>query len=409
MQRCWTLQEGYLARTCVLQLAAGTVEIASLDPRHYDDYSRLVPLVDVPPILHLAARIYQRLRGWCGRPRKITTRNPLVCAVDTIHAAFIAILAIVFNLLTWPLGVLKLRRGGPRSAWLVSPDYHEEEVRRKDLNQYRRVCNAVCTEVRMSLDQLFSISDDSSHQSRFLRAWKAMLSRSTTEPQDIHAIIANLTGFSSREVLANTDTQARMRDILYMIDNIPLDILYIDGRKFASNQDSADRWMPIWPCDSALSSESHLRFKDQGFLIDLAGRDLLYAISGSDLPAPTFELLAWRPSVSGELNDTEKWTEVIEISCFGISSADESKWTAEQKGRRHYLLLEGNYDIGAQGRVERGALLQSIEQVRGEHIMRYSCTVGVRKRLSNVNIEDSIVDLYMTRADVNDCVYLEKG
>lgn len=142
------------------------------------------------------------------------------------------LLSLVINLIMWPILSLANRYYDPnyyvsyqKTSILVSD--HPERF------EYLQICNTLCKEVRGSLDQLATLSGDRSHEKRFIEHGN-LLSRSTTKSEDIHAIVANLTGFSAREVLEYENSGEHMRSLFQMFSTLPLDILYIDGVKFRS-------------------------------------------------------------------------------------------------------------------------------------------------------------------------------
>lgn len=277
----------------------------------------------------------------------------------------------------------------------------------KTSGEHLNICRSICNEIRSSLDQVASLSGDRSHGKRFLRAWKALLSRSTTKPEDLHAILANLTGFSAREVMAYESVEERMRSMLYMFDELPLDLLYLDGTKYQPEREVADNWMPVWPCDRALISNSSMHFASDGYLLQLSPDDQLFGIGGGQICSTHFEVLAWSPILKGDATASSGWIEILEVFCHGVESSGGT-WASEQGGKRHHLLLERTQDakIGPRS-IERGALLHTVRRDGDKHLLRYNCSVSIRRRFEEV--EMGAKSHYLKTVDRSEDLYLQRG
>lgn len=122
MSRAWTLQEGALARECVLQLHDCAVELRDLGAQAYiqlalwpsetrwpvkfntvGDLYLSQSRIGWSPWLYPSLSIYTFPRRCFCCPVAISQRNPLARIIDGIHAGAIGIVAIFTNLLIWPI------------------------------------------------------------------------------------------------------------------------------------------------------------------------------------------------------------------------------------------------------------------------------------------------------------------
>jgi hypothetical protein len=404
MSRAWTLQEGYLARDCVLQLSDASVEIGHLDPWVYKRSANLQPYAGLSPWFFWCCDFYSGIRSFFCRPYRVTQRNILLRALDGAHAGIVIALSLLVNMLIWPLlmwngefdyEVQIKQRGGVRSTI-------------DSLDEYDSICNSVCNEVRGAVDQLSAFSSDSSHEQRFQRAWKALLSRSTTKTEDLHAILANLTGFSPKEILQHENVGERMRNILYMFTKLPLDILYIEGEKYSSRSDSADQWMPIWPCDRALTSRSAMISNVDGYFMSMRTTDQLYAIEGEVINSCKFEALEWNAPPAEDETDSAAWVEILDVTCLGADEESITNLAAKKEDRKHYLLIERTEGATSTPRsIERGALLHSVRKDGNKLYLQYICSVRIHRRFQEITSTTS--GRFMRKPESTDEVYLQRG
>lgn len=195
-----------------------------------------------------------------------------------------------------------------------------------------------------------------------------------------------------------------------MFDELPMDLLYLQGPKYRADVPSADVWMPIWPCDRALTSRSLLVFRSDGYMLKLSIDDQVYGIQECTIQTPKFELRTWNDTrddvLSMELPSST--IEVMEVCCHGTDDADEHAWSMEQQGRTHFLLIEGKAGKSPlQDTVERGALLHSTRQDGNKQFLQYICAVSLRRKL--VAPGPASPAAYLTNSDINDDMYLERG
>jgi len=89
--------------------------------------------------------------------------------------------------------------------------------------------------IKDSLDSPKFKSNASSKESRLMRTWNALLERSTTKPEDLYTVLANLIGFNAGYLVQSKDTRERMKAILFSLDQLPIDLLYIDAPKYRAD------------------------------------------------------------------------------------------------------------------------------------------------------------------------------
>lgn len=100
---------------------------------------------------------------------------------------------------------------------------------------------------------------------RFYTIWNNLVSRSTSKPEDVHGILANLLDLSATEVLA-LPLEDRMKAIIGAQETISPMMLYGNGRKI---KDPANRWVPAFPSFTYLSSSYGLmKPVSGGYLLD---------------------------------------------------------------------------------------------------------------------------------------------
>ncbi len=109
MSRAWTLQEGFLARDCVLQLRDGTVEIRYLDSQAYVRTVMSPLYVGISPWLYPSVSIYTKIRYLFFRPSYVTESNLILRVIDSTHAIIFYILfafCIVLPVSQWGISTL---------------------------------------------------------------------------------------------------------------------------------------------------------------------------------------------------------------------------------------------------------------------------------------------------------------
>ena len=212
MGRSWTLQEGAIGRATYFQCADGAVTLER--PRSYFVQQSL-------PLLVILG-----IRGVCSIIRHRATK---------INVSEIAI-------------------GQTKGHGRV-----ENFSLKVLLNALRRGRDAR-VEPNMSMTGLVpeGIQLDS-----FVNVWKELTERSTTKPEDMFAIFANLLDYNAGQIIKLPQND-RMRAILWSSDKIPFSLLYNKGLRVDGSGSHRDRWVPIVPKGSKLTKNPSLKFAEDG-------------------------------------------------------------------------------------------------------------------------------------------------
>ena len=97
----------------------------------------------------------------------------------------------------------------------------------------------------------------------FVNVWNELTGRSTTKPEDMFAIFANLLDFNAGQIIKLPQDE-RMRAILWSSDKIPFSLLYNKGLRVNDGESHRDRWVPIVPKGSKLTKNPSLKFAEDG-------------------------------------------------------------------------------------------------------------------------------------------------
>ena len=97
----------------------------------------------------------------------------------------------------------------------------------------------------------------------FVGIWNELNHRSTTKPEDMFAIFANLLDFNAGQII-NLPENKRMQAILWSSGNIPFSLLFNTGPRFNDGESYRDRWVPAVPKGSKLTQNPSLKFAEDG-------------------------------------------------------------------------------------------------------------------------------------------------
>ena len=97
----------------------------------------------------------------------------------------------------------------------------------------------------------------------FVGVWNELIHRSTTKPEDMFAIFANLLDFNAGQII-NLPQKERMKAILWSSGKIPFSLLFNTGPKFHDGEGHRDRWVPAVPRGSKLTKSPSLQFAEDG-------------------------------------------------------------------------------------------------------------------------------------------------
>ena len=112
---------------------------------------------------------------------------------------------------------------------------------------------------------------------RFILVWNEIGRRTTTQPNDIHAIIANLAGINWAQLMKIDNSTDRIKAILYLFDELPLELLYTPCFRPRQNEDCADRWIPNAPGSQPLLKHyPSMKYTARGFEVksQVEGQDV---------------------------------------------------------------------------------------------------------------------------------------
>lgn len=98
-------------------------------------------------------------------------------------------------------------------------------------------------------------------RAEFRRTWNDIGKRSTTKPEDIHIILANLTDFSAAQIMALKSPVERTKGLLHCQRSFPIDVLYNEAPRPEAGGDHHSRPHPL--IEHAL-----VRCTDKGLLFD---------------------------------------------------------------------------------------------------------------------------------------------
>lgn len=87
-------------------------------------------------------------------------------------------------------------------------------------------------------------SFDEANSVRFITAWNALASRTTSEPADVAGILTSLLHMSAGEVLELKDKDLRMKALLKSQERLPMSLLFAPWLK------NSREWVPQFPVAS---------------------------------------------------------------------------------------------------------------------------------------------------------------
>ena len=97
----------------------------------------------------------------------------------------------------------------------------------------------------------------------FVGFWNELAHRSTTKPEDMFAIFANLLDFNAGQII-NLPQVERMKAILWSCRKIPFSLLFNAGPRINDGESQRDRWVPAAPKGSKLTMSPSLKFAEDG-------------------------------------------------------------------------------------------------------------------------------------------------
>ncbi|KAF6824202.1 het domain protein [Colletotrichum plurivorum] len=347
--RCWTFQEGMLAKRCLVQFKDCSLAI-SPEPR-------LQPL---PPI---------RASHVLGK------RNP-----SLLSQIFSRLGLKMFGTDPWePLW----SSGGPLPQNILIYQLQEACYKQAQTN----------TDWLTIRDNGMKLHGDQ-RTWHFISMWHTIAKRSSTKMDDIHVILANLTDFKASQIQAIPNLQDRTKVMLQSMDRFPVHIMYSRADRPLAGKDHPDRWIPAIPGPEQLDTiEMGIKAEaigDSGSLILISHDAKIELFSGIICLVESKGMTAQEMFVTLPLNrDGSGMLQKFRLDC-DIPPEDELVRDASQKC---VLLLRRYYPDRAQpgGR----------EFVRGA---RFLVT-----RFVDTNHEGANVQLVVSRFDCPISGYLHYG
>lgn len=226
--RCWTLQEGALAQKCFFQ---------------FRDAARHLVFPEKNYLRSILALSWRALK------------NPwwfIICICEYI--------SLIRNW-SWQLYLRNpVPSGFQTMAQYVQRSFHVLASTRFDFNISFEI-------MRFSGFNSRSFSGPkgfSSLRHRFERAWNMLGQRTTTYAEDLHVIIANLSGFSVSQIMEIATPVERTKTILQRISGFNVGLMCNSYSRPNAAEDCADRWIPSFPAPDQLDGDVTLVFGERG-------------------------------------------------------------------------------------------------------------------------------------------------
>ena len=126
----------------------------------------------------------------------------------------------------------------------------------------------------------------------FVTIWNELIKRSTTKPEDMFAILANLLDFNAGQII-KLPRDERMKAILWSSSTIPFSLLYNTGPRLVGSKSHRDKWVPTAPKGSKLTKSPSMKFAADGRTFCLTTKKsetqpLALIVQGDSLPLEPF-------------------------------------------------------------------------------------------------------------------------
>ena len=105
----------------------------------------------------------------------------------------------------------------------------------------------------------------------FVSIWNELSQRSTTRPEDMFAIFANLLDFNAGQIIRRSRDE-RMKAILWSSSTIPFSLLYNCGPRFEDEENHRDKWVPTEPKGSRLTNSPSMKWASDGHSLYLTSK-----------------------------------------------------------------------------------------------------------------------------------------
>ncbi|KZM27301.1 uncharacterized protein EKO05_0007618 [Ascochyta rabiei] len=237
MTRSWTLQEGVLARECVFQF-----KDRAIDPVH----------------------------EWCLhgiRPSR-ATKAFAVSFPSPADEEHWAVYKELYNFLWDTLHQdwkSKYRRDPPAPARGLRQSHAAGRIHTLP------AVHGLSKRSQNGLDEKdhFTMHLREEHRTKQLvDTWNELAHRSTTMPEDLHVIIANLLDFNADRIMDIPTREERMRAMILSFQSLPVSLFWNTGPKWRDGGNNL--WMPVEPSKSELSVTPVMELSDGWLHLDLA-------------------------------------------------------------------------------------------------------------------------------------------
>jgi Heterokaryon incompatibility protein (HET) len=399
MSRAWTLQEGVIGSDCIFQLQDCTLRLRQLSSSGFPNYQTLS---ETDSLIPWASWI----KPFVPHHLLIRGRKPADHYIFHLNLAITIILNSIFSL-RYTISVLC---SGEYPGEMSFVELGHQQRYSKSATSLG-VCRSLGKHIISSLDSnILNSAVIENQEQHFISTWNRLLGRSTTKPEDLHIIIANLTGFSASNIHDISDSGDRMKSILFALDRLPLDILFVNGPKhFGSG--NPDGWVPLAPCDQPLHGSSTMCKSSKGYLLQfnqgvesshervtpVQDTSMYYLSSSSDCSVKRFKLHNSNSLLSDRPLPESK---SVIVECLTASDGFVNI-TAEH----HCIIIETPLERKSSGSVCRGALLKISRPPIGEMFLQYQCAV----RLFAGNASEDIPAYHLNEVSFKMNLWLESS
>ncbi|CRK41211.1 hypothetical protein BN1708_008477 [Verticillium longisporum] len=238
--RCWTLQEGVLARNCLFQFK-DTVLPITVEDRFEQDMKMFAH--DKPFWYGPVIGVYwfgERL-GWTT----IAAGNRWIDGPPINHAT--------------------VANGG-----LFYGTEPAENITKDLIYRALRLATGSVSAQRRPLERFRHNAAPPSPEVKYLRLldiWNLLGRRHTTKAEDLPDIIANLTDVRASRLRDFDESVDRIKVILNCMDTFPAEIMYKDYPRPRAGKNSADRWIPSSPGPEQVFGDARVSPKPDGLLV----------------------------------------------------------------------------------------------------------------------------------------------
>ncbi|KAL8792052.1 MAG: hypothetical protein Q9195_005393 [Heterodermia aff. obscurata] len=215
----------------------------------------------------------------------------------------------------------------------------------------------------------YSSSDISAD--RFRTVWNALVGRSTTKPEDLHIILANLLGFnagymmeeasepsqrmaaskfisiglSSVQILQPRNVHHNIRSdrstVLGSMNELPLDLLFLEVKK-AGLPGKAD-WIPLYPGQGRLKVKSKMTRATHGYFlhVDVDSKISVFRISSVPGSLRQFRLSSYVQDSDVDANESEQyyWIEDSKLPPSDQVASEEKNDQVAQGEKDVYIIF----------------------------------------------------------------------